>query len=229
MSSDNLRWSKAINCGLRHTSPTHPTPHSFTQCLQAHTHTHTCTAKAHVHIPGQKQHTSLSENLWMEKWFKTLGGAANFLRFFLKGLEELIVCRSVCQSAGNVFVYGPYQSVSLFACMSVCLAVFLCLSACLPVRQFLFVYLSAWASACLSASPLLFCLTLYLPACLSVCLTARLMFEPICHYIQLSWTVSVLFLGKKDRQLHLLPKSRHTSASMICLLEPRLRAIFIIG
>lgn len=134
-----------------------------------HTRTHTCTTKAHVHIPGQKQHTSLSENLWMEKWFNTLGGAANFLRFFLKGLEELIVCLSVCQSAGNVFVYGPYQSVSLFACMSVCLAVFLCLSACLPVRLFLFVYLSVWASTCLSASPLLFCLNLNLPTCLSSC------------------------------------------------------------
>lgn len=47
---------------------------------RVHVHTqkkaHTCTANAHVHIPGQKQHTSLSENLWMEKWFNTLGGQA---------------------------------------------------------------------------------------------------------------------------------------------------------
>lgn len=152
-------------------SPTHPPPEHHT--AHAHKHTHTCTANTHVHIPGQKQHTSLSENLWMEKWFNTLGGRAqDFLRFRTGGTDHLLVCLpalsvtlSISQSSclSNTYLYR-----SLIACAKR-------LSQNLPARLSVWLFLAELARQFvfnLFCQAFCLCVLVYicLPVCLSVCL-----------------------------------------------------------
>lgn len=161
-----------------------------------------------------------------------LADQQDFLRFFLRGLEEVFVCLSVAPSVCLlVFVYRPYQSVSLFdrfavslfaqmsACptvcgyfrslFSICLSVFLSvffLSVCL----LLFVYLSISMSTHLSACQC-FCLTLsahlsvLLPPSLSVCLSAPLMFVSLYSSFHLQYLPNCLSV--------FVWKNRQTAAS----------------
>lgn len=160
------RWSKAINRGL--TSPTHPHAHTCTHTLaRAHSEAHTCTYQGR---------SSTLHCLRICEWKNGLTHLADrqdFLRFFLRGLEELIVrlvhlsvyrcvylILSVC-----LLVYQTCICTVSLICLTICLHVWLFVSPSvflLVCLSFLFIYLSVWTSTRLSASRC-FCLTLRLP------------------------------------------------------------------
>lgn len=92
-----------------------------------------------------------------------------------------------------------------------CVLVYICLPVCLSVCLFQCVYLSVWLPARLTASVfewLPICLPVSFLSSQSVCLTARLMFMSVCHFICLfSYSIyRAVFLEKKtkklDTQLH---------------------------
>ena len=180
-----------------------------------------------MHIPRQKQHTSLSENLWMEKWFNTLGGAAALPTLLSQGdwwrtgLSSRLapVCQSIWSSVTQVFVYQLNQSSRLIAWLkdfSTCLkvSVFLSVSSTrLPVCLFR-IYLSIWMSTCLCAS-----VSEWLPIRLPLCfLTSQSPCLPdsLCHVcIRLSLYLSFHLQYLPSR----LSLEKETHADMFCAVS----------
>lgn len=189
-----------------------------------------------MHIPRQKQHTSLSENLWMEKWFNTLGGPAGLPTLLSKRTGDTVglsvcplVCLgfSICQFAHQWDFYISF--ISLFDCLfAVCLT-----SGCF--WPFSCVYLSVWTSTSRSAW-FCFSLTICLHVCLFTSLSVRLpdslLYICVCHSICLSiyciyWTVCQSCSKEGDRQLGYIfsngsfypsiTTSRLSTAFMVCI------------
>lgn len=167
---------------------------SHSVCTFTHKHTH-------VHIPGQKQHTSLSENLWMEKWFNTLGGAAGLptLLCRTRGTICTSLCRfvhlSVCVSVRHCICISTLSVCLLFDCFIITICLHVWLPGCLFF--YLFTCHSVSVSVCLC-----FCVTLYLSVCLSESTSYVSVYLSLYLFFQLQYWLSVFF-GDRSRQLHL--------------------------